>query len=137
METTERKVIGVFMKREDAVAEIKRLHNKGYRQSDIRVYSNPERAQTVERLMGIDVKNVDVSHVEEDTSWWESIKHSFRFFVYEDEDRDDRIRSVEKTTPVDTASIKQMIACLKPYEQELAAGNLVIVVDHYGSYGEE
>ena len=134
MNNLERTVTAVLMKREDAVSEIQRLHNQGYRQSEISVYSNPERAKTVERLMGIEVENVDVHYVEEDTSWWESIKHSFRFFVYETDDGNDRIRSVDESTSHQDNSQQQTTDLLSPYEKDLASGKLVIVVDNYGSH---
>ena len=134
MNNLERTVMAVLMKREDAVSEIQRLHNQGYRQSEISVYSNPERAKNVERLMGIEVENVDVHYVEEDTSWWESIKHSFRFFVYETDDGNDRIRSVDESTSHQDNSQQQTTDLLSPYEKDLASGKLVIVVDNYGSH---
>lgn len=134
MNNLERTVTAVLMKREDAVSEIQRLHNQGYRQSEISVYSNPERAKTVEWLMGIDVENVDVHYVEEDTTWWESIKHLFRFFVYETEDENDRIRSVDESTSHPDNSQLQTTDLLSPYEKDLASGKLVIVVDNYGSH---
>lgn len=134
MNNLERTVTAVLMKREDAVSEIQRLHNQGYRQSEISVYSNPERAKTVEHLMGIEVENVDVHHVEEDTTWWESIKHSFRFFVYETGDGNDRIRSVDESTSHQDNSQLQTTDLLSPYEKDLASGKLVIVVDKYGSH---
>ena len=132
MNNLERTVTAVLMKREDAVSEIQRLHNQGYRQFEISVYSNPERAKTVERLMGIEVENVDIHYVAEDTSWWESIKHSFRFFVYETDDGADHVRLVDETNRhLDNS---QTIDLLSPYKKDLASGKLVIVVDNYGSH---
>ena len=134
MNSLERTVTAVLMKREDAVSEIQRLHNQGYRQAEISVYSNPERAKTVERLMGIDEENVDVHYVEEDTTWWESIKHSFRFFIYETDKEKERVRSVDQSNHHENYSQEQTPDLLKPYEKDLASGMLVIVVDNYGSH---
>lgn len=134
MTNLNRTVTSVLMKREDAVTEIQRLHNQGYRQSEISVYSNPERAKTVERLMGIEVENVDVHYVGEDTTWWESIKDSFRFFVYETDNGKDRVRSVDEANSHLDNSQRQTPDLLIPYEKDLASGKLVIVVDNYGSH---
>lgn len=139
MDNSERTVVGVFMEREKAVREIQRLHNEGYKQSEISVYSNPERARTVERLMGIDVEDVDVSDVETDTSWWDTIKNSFRFFVFDADEADNRVRAVddpkkERLAPLDDEAIRKTTGLLDPYRKDLAEGKLVIVVKDYGRH---
>lgn len=140
MENTKRKVIGTFMEREEAVSEIQRLHNLGYTKSEINVYSSPERAQTVERLMEIEVEGADVSQEEmdEDTSWWETIKDSFGFHAFHSEDGHHRVRIIEGRRKEDTRQLSETemestLELLEPYQQDLADGKLVIVVDNYGT----
>lgn len=59
MKKNEKTVIGIFEERLDAVEELKRLQGLGYTQDQISVYTSPERSQTVARLMGLKVMDVD------------------------------------------------------------------------------
>lgn len=141
MVQVKRTVVGVFMEREDAVREVQRLHNQGYKQSEVHIYSNPERARTVERLMGINVENVDVHHVDEDDSWWDTIKHSFKFYIYNADETDNRIRSLDNSNqkyldPVTEEVVTDSMNLLEPYQKDLVQGKLVIAVDNYGSHNK-
>ena len=136
MENNNQKVIGTFLERDEAVREIQRLHNLGYTKSQINVYSNPERAQTVERLMEIEVEGAKVPQDEanEDTSWWESIKDSFGFHAFHSEDGHQRVRIIEgrkkeESSQLPDEDMTRTLDLLAPYTQELADGKLVIVVD--------
>lgn len=141
MKNENKKVIGSFMARDEAVREIQRLHNLGYSKSEINVYSNPERAQTVERLIEIEVEGADVvqDEMSEDTSWWDTIKDSFGFHAFHSEDGHQMIRIIEgqqeenerKLSDEETDNILQL---LKPYQEDLADGKLVIIVDDYGRH---
>ncbi len=143
MENKKQTVIGAFLEREEAVREIQRLHNLGYAKSEINVYSNPERARTVERLMEIEVQGTaaDTSRREdaqEDTSWWETIKDSFGFHAFHSEDGHQRVRIIEgrkkeETSQLTEDEMAQTLELLEPYTQDLADGKLVIVVDNYGT----
>ena len=140
MENNNRTVIGTFMERDEAVREIQRLHNLGYTKSEINVYSNPDRAQTVERLMEIEVQGTGPSQekTDEDTSWWDSIKDSFGFHAFHSEDGHQMLRIIEgrkeeKTTQLSDDERNQTLALLEPYTQDLTDGKLVIIVDNYGA----
>lgn len=147
MKKNEKTVIGIFEERLDAVEELKRLQGLGYTQDQISVYTSPERSQTVARLMGLKVMDVDVEVTEqdEDISWWETIKNSFNFYTYDGDEGGNRIRSIdspERTgglTPEAEAAITggaspEMQEYLKPYLAEIADNKLVIVVDNYGQH---
>lgn len=138
MENKNRTVIGAFMERDQAVREIQRLHNLGYTKEEVNVYSSPERAQTVERLMGIEVEGAEVSEDEavEDTSWWDTIKGSFNLHAFHSEDGHhyERIIEGEKREgirPEPNRASSETLELLEPYQQDLADGKLVIVVDNY------
>ena len=131
METINRSVTTACMKREDAVTEIIRLYNKGYRHSEISVYSNSDRAKAIGRLMGIEVEDLEVPAVEDEQRWWQSFKTAFL--------SDTQAHHSEMETPMSLAALNnglraKPIDCLNPYEKELASGKLVIVVDNYGSH---
>lgn len=132
METLSRSVTAVCLKREEAVSEIQRLHNKGYRQSEISVYSNLQRAKTLERLMGIEIENLQVHDIEEDQSWWESFKTGF--LSGSESDDFTQSETVSTLTSLNNDSFSKPLDCLNHYEKELAEGKLVIVVDNYGSH---
>lgn len=138
MENNSYTVIGTFLEREDAVREIQRLQNLGYTKSQINVYSNPKRAQTVERLMEIEVEGARTpqDEVEEDTSWWESIKDSFGFHAFHSEDGHQRLRIIEgrkkeQASQLSNDDTTRTLDLLAPYTQDLADGKLVIVVENY------
>lgn len=132
METLNRSVTAVCLKREEAVSEIQRLHNQGYRQSEISVYSNSDRAKTLERLMGIEIKDLQVHNIEQNQSWWESFKTSFLSGSHSDDFT--QSETVPTFTSLNNDSFAKPLDCLNHYEQELADGKLVIVVDNYGSH---
>lgn len=141
MENKDRTVIGTFMERDEAVSEIQRLHNLGYSKAEINVYSSPERAQDVERLMAIDVEGAEVVEDEavEDTSWWDTIKHSFNLHAFHSEDGHhyERIIEGEKREDDRSASTEvsdETLELLEPYREDLANGKLVIMVDNYGKH---
>lgn len=141
MENKNQTVIGTFMERDEAVREIQRLHNLGYTKSEINVYSNPERAKTVERLIEIEVEGADVSPEEakEDNSWWETIKDSFNFHAFNSEDGHQQLRIIEGqqkegTRPSTDEELNRTLDILAPYTQDLADGKLVIVVDNYKNH---
>lgn len=137
MENNKHKVIGTFLERDDAVREIQRLQNLGYTKSQIHVYSNPERAQTVERLMEIEVEGTKVpqNETDEDTGWWDTIKDSFSFHAFHSEDGHHRTRIIEGRMKEEANQLKdddimQTLNLLAPYTQDLADGKLVIVVEN-------
>lgn len=137
MENNKHKVIGTFLERDDAVREIQRLQNLGYTKSQIHVYSNPERAQTVERLMEIEVEGTKVpqNETDEDTGWWDTIKDSFSFHAFHSEDGHHRTRIIEgrmkeEANQLTDDDIMQTLNLLTPYTQDLADGKLVIVVEN-------
>lgn len=139
VENNKSTVIGTFMERDQAVKEIQRLHNLGYTKAQINVYSNPERAQTVERLMEIEVEGAKVpqNDVDEDTSWWDSIKDSFSFHAFHSEDGHQRTRIIEGRMREEESKhnndMTQTVDLLAPYTQDLADGKLIIVVDNYNT----
>lgn len=137
MENNKHKVIGTFLERDDAVREIQRLQNLGYTKSQIHVYSNPERAQTVERLMEIEVEGTKVpqNETDEDTGWWDTIKDSFSFHAFHSEDGHHRTRIIEgrmkeEANQLTDDDIMQTLNLLAPYTQDLADGKIVIVVEN-------
>lgn len=138
MTEVERTVIGTVDRREDAVKEIQRLQEAGYSRSKINVYGNKDRARTVERLLGVEVEEPAAAELEEDEdlSWGETIKNSFNFFVYDPDQGDQRIRSVDSAdrkelTPEAREAFTGTEELLDPYTKDIAAGKLVIIVDNY------
>lgn len=138
MENNKHTVIGTFFERDDAVREIQRLQNLGYTKSQINVYSSPERAQTVERLMEIEVEGAKAPRntADEDTSWWEAIKDSFSFHAFHSEDGHHRTRIIEGRMKEEASQLPDdemttTLDLLEPYTQDLADGKLVIVVENY------
>lgn len=136
MAKMERMVIGTFEERDDAIREIQRLHTAGYTAGEINVYANRERAQTVERMLGVEVEGVDVDEIDEDMSWWDSIKNAFSFFVYDADQGSHRIHPLDAADRSDLSPEMQDAMThrhdvLEPYADDLAAGKLVIVVENY------
>ena len=147
MKKNEKTVIGIFEERLDAVEELKRLQGLGYTQDQISVYTSPERSQTVARLMGLKVMDVDaeVTEQDEDISWWETIKNSFNFYTYDGDEGGNRIRSIdspertgglppEAEAAITGGASPEMQEYLKPYLAEIADNKLVIVVENYGQH---
>lgn len=138
-----RTVTGVFSDRMKAVNEIKRLENLDYTQEEIIVYTSPNRAKTVERILGIGVRDVEPINPNEDLSWWNSIKNSFTYFAYEGEKEENKLRQIKKpaqNTESEESSLlteektRSYIDFLKPYLKDINNDKLVIVVENYGRH---
>lgn len=144
MDYRRKKVTGVFEERMDAVNEIQRLNNLGYTQSEISVYTSPERSKTVERLMGISVEDIKLAKGKEDLSWWETIMNSFNFYAVGGDEANHRIRAIDSPdrtglTPEAEEAIRggaseEMRDFLTPYVEDIRDNKLVIVVDNYGKH---
>lgn len=144
MDYRTKKVVGVFKERMDAVNEIQRLDKLGYTQSEISVYTSPERAKTVEGLMGVNIEDIKVAQGDEDISWWETIMNSFNFYAIGGEETNNRIRSIDNPdrqslTPEAEDAIRggaseEMREFLTPYADDIRNDKLVIVVDNYGRH---
>lgn len=144
MDYRTKKVVGVYEDRMEAVNELQRLKELGYTQSDISVYTSPERAKTVEGLMGHKVEDVKVARGKEDMGWWETIMNSFNFYSIGSDESNNRIRSIdypdrtgltpEAQEAIQGGSTEEMRDFLTPYADDIRKDKLVIVVNNYGRH---
>lgn len=124
MNRTNRKVLGSYNTRDEALNVVDRLHNDGYQKQDIIVYANdPETLgdhEAVDVAAGDQRSSEDTHHDDDkgDRNLWDKVKDAFTSDSYKHEDEKEK----ENYNAEDDI--------LYPYRNDLADGKYVIAVDN-------
>lgn len=124
MVDTNKKVIGSYATREEALNVVDRLKDKGFQKQNIILYSNKDTASTMSDHEAVDVvaDNTDVTaspgKEDDNKSMWDKIKDAFTDDTYE-YDESTRDNNYNQDNDI-----------LYPYRDDIRNGNIVVVVDN-------
>ncbi|MFO8068651.1 MAG: general stress protein [Alkalibacterium sp.] len=128
-----KKVIGSYATREEAFDVVDQLNKEGHPKLNIFLYSNKETADSLGHHDAVeivadksDATDSDETTKDDDRSMWDKIKDAFTSDTYDyDEERTHE-------------TYNQETDLLYPYREDIAKGNIVVVVDdHHGRSTEE
>lgn len=124
MVDTNKKVIGSYATRDEALDVVHRLKEKGFQKQNIILYSNEDTASTLGDHEAVDVvadndnATAAPDRTDDDKSMWDKIKDAFTDDTYE---YDERTRDTNYNQDDDV---------LYPYRDDISNGNIVVVVDN-------
>ncbi|OJF90964.1 general stress protein [Alkalibacterium sp. 20] len=121
-----KKVIGSYATKEEVFDVVDRLNKEGHPKQNIILYSNKETASTLGHHDAVeivadksDATRPDDTDKNDDRSMWDKIKDAFTSDTYDYKDEHTR-DDYDQGTDI-----------LYPYRDDIAKGNVVVVVDNY------